>query len=75
MLRRGGEEAGGPGEANVHSPVTSRARKTARGPLEGVIKLAEQKGWPWPVEALADARDVIEYLKLMEGRQRLSGDA
>jgi hypothetical protein len=62
-------------EANVHSTVGSRAPKTARGLLEGIIEVAEQKGRPWPAEALADARDVIEYLKLMEGPQQLSGDA
>jgi ankyrin repeat protein len=63
------------GEANVHSTVGSRATKTARGLLEGIIEVAEQKGRPWPAEALADARDVIEYLKLMERPQQLSGDA
>jgi hypothetical protein len=63
------------GEADVHSPVSSRAPKTARGLLERIIKLAEQKGRPWSAETLADTRDVIEYLKLMEGSQRPSGDA
>jgi hypothetical protein len=63
------------GEANAHSTVGSGAPKTARWLLEGIIEVAEQKGQPWPAEALADARDVIEYLKLMEGPQQLSGDA
>jgi hypothetical protein len=64
-----------PGEADVHSTVGSRAPKTARELLEGIIDLAEQKGRPWPAETLADARDVVEYLKRMEGPQRPSGDA
>jgi hypothetical protein len=63
------------GEANAHSTVGSGAPKTARGLLGGIIDLAEQKGRPWPAETLADVRDVVEYLKLMEGPQRPSGDA
>jgi hypothetical protein len=35
--------------------------------LEGIIELAEQKGRPWSAEALADARDGIEYLSRWRG--------
>ena len=50
------------GEANVHSTVGSRAPKTARGLLEGIIDLAEREGRPWPAETLADAPVVVEEI-------------
>jgi ankyrin repeat protein len=60
---------------DVNSTVSSRATKTARGLLEGIISLAEERGRPWPKDALADAQEVIEYLKLRERPQESGEDA
>ncbi|KAH0556920.1 hypothetical protein GP486_005288 [Trichoglossum hirsutum] len=62
------------GESNANSTVGSSSPKTARQLLEGIISLSERKGMPWPEDALADAREVIDYLKLMEASQTIAKD-
>jgi hypothetical protein len=54
------------GESNANAAVGSRSPATARQLLEGIINLSAGKGRPWPEDALADARDVIDYLTAME---------
>jgi len=54
------------GESSANAAIGSRSQTTARKLLEGIINLSAGKGRPWPEDALADARDVIDYLTAME---------
>jgi ankyrin repeat protein len=59
-------------ESSANAAVGSRSPATARQLLEGIINLSAGKGKPWPEDALADSRDVIDYLTAMEASEAAS---
>jgi hypothetical protein len=59
-------ESGGEG---ANSNIRDNAANIPHALLERIMGVAAGKGRPWPEDALADAQEVIEYLKEKEELQ------
>jgi ankyrin repeat protein len=53
-------------EGDVYETLGEKSTTTARMLLEGMLKMEKRKSHPLPEETIAEARDLIEYLKLKE---------